>query len=51
MKIAIDAMGGDNAPSAIIEGALDAHREEGIESILVGVPERIETELERLGSF
>lgn len=50
MKIAIDAMGGDNAPSAIIEGAVDAHREEGIESILVGVPERIEAELVRLGA-
>ena len=50
MKIAIDAMGGDNAPSAVIEGALEAHREEGIESILVGVPERIEAELARLGA-
>ena len=50
MKIAIDAMGGDNAPSAIIEGALDAHREEGIESILVGAPEQIEAEFKRLGA-
>ena len=50
MKIAIDAMGGDNAPSAIIEGAFDAHREEGIDSILVGSPERIEAELKRLGA-
>ena len=50
MKIAIDAMGGDNAPSAIVEGALDAHREEGIESVLVGEPERIEAELKRLGA-
>ena len=29
---------------------MDAHREEGIESILVGVPERIEAELDRLGA-
>ncbi len=50
MKIAIDVMGGDNAPSAIIEGAVDAYRQEGIESILVGVPEPIETELARLGA-
>ncbi len=49
MKIAVDAMGGDNAPAAIVEGVLDAHREEGVESILVGVPERIEAELTRLG--
>ena len=50
MKIAIDAMGGDNAPSAVIEGALAAHREEGVESILVGAPAQIEAELERLGA-
>lgn len=49
MKIAIDAMGGDHAPSAVIEGAVDARREEGIESVLVGAPERISAELARLG--
>ncbi len=50
MKIAIDAMGGDHAPSAVIEGAVDARREEGIESVLVGAPERISAELARLGA-
>lgn len=50
MKIAIDAMGGDNAPAAVVEGAVEAWREEGVESILVGVPKQIEAELARLGA-
>lgn len=37
MKIAIDAMGGDNAPRAIIEGALLASRQYGVELYLVGL--------------
>ena len=36
MKIIVDAMGGDNAPQAIVQGALDAHRLHGVEIILVG---------------
>ncbi len=36
MKIIVDAMGGDNAPQAIIQGALDAHRLHGVDIILVG---------------
>ena len=36
MKIIIDAMGGDNAPQAIVQGALDAHRAHGVDIILVG---------------
>ena len=36
MKIIVDAMGGDNAPQAIVQGALDAHREYGTEILLVG---------------
>lgn len=36
MKIIVDAMGGDNAPQAIVQGALEAHREFGSEIILVG---------------
>ena len=41
MKIAIDAMGGDKAPSAIIEGAVHAAREFGSNIILVGKREVI----------
>ena len=36
MKIIVDAMGGDHAPQAIVQGALDANRLHGIEIILVG---------------
>ena len=36
MKIIVDAMGGDNAPLAIVQGALDAHRLHGVDIILVG---------------
>ena len=36
MKIIVDAMGGDNAPQAIVQGALDAHREYGTDILLVG---------------
>ena len=36
MKIIVDAMGGDNAPQAIVQGALDAHKAYGVEILLVG---------------
>ncbi len=36
MKIAVDAMGGDHAPAAIVEGAVKAANEYGIDVILVG---------------
>jgi glycerol-3-phosphate acyltransferase PlsX len=36
MKIIVDAMGGDNAPAAIVQGALDAHKAHGVDIILVG---------------
>ena len=36
MKIILDAMGGDNAPQAIVQGALEAHKEYGTDLILVG---------------
>jgi len=45
MKIALDAMGGDHAPSAIIEGAVLASRENGDEVILVGIESVIKEEL------
>lgn len=41
MKIIVDAMGGDNAPKAMVEGALEAVREYGIKVILVGRGEEI----------
>ncbi|HUJ18809.1 MAG TPA: phosphate acyltransferase PlsX [Nitrospirota bacterium] len=45
MKIAVDAMGGDNAPHAVVEGAVQAAREFGVGIILVGIAESIEAEL------
>lgn len=36
MKIIVDAMGGDNAPQAIVQGALNANREHGVGIVLVG---------------
>ncbi len=36
MKIIVDAMGGDNAPQAIVQGALDAHKQHGVDILLVG---------------
>jgi phosphate acyltransferase len=49
MKIALDAMGGDHAPGAIVEGAVLAAREfKDTQIILVGIRERIEKELRKL---
>jgi len=36
MKIIVDAMGGDFAPKAQVEGAVMAHQEYGVEVVLVG---------------
>ncbi len=41
MKIIIDAMGGDNAPKAVVQGALDSAKEYGVQIILVGRGEEI----------
>src|SRR6266436_5545477 len=48
--IALDAMGGDLAPAATVEGALRAHRERGLEIVLVGSEQRLRAELRRLGA-
>lgn len=45
MKIAVDAMGGDFAPEAIVEGAVQAASEYGVSIVLVGQEERIQAEL------
>ena len=49
MKIAVDAMGGDSAPREVVEGAYLALKEFNIETILVGIPDRIQSEISRLG--
>ena len=49
IRIAIDAMGGDNAPGEIVRGAVDAaKRMEQVSLILVGDQEKIERELQKL---
>ena len=47
-KVALDAMGGDNAPAAAVKGAVDAVlKEPGVHVFLVGQEEIIHTELEK----
>lgn len=43
MRIAVDAMGGDYAPLAPVEGAFQAAREDGTEILLVGDRAKLET--------
>src|SRR5512143_2853763 len=50
MRIALDAMGGDAAPRATVEGAVTAARELGLGVLLVGDRARIEPELARHGT-
>lgn len=47
MKIAVDAMGGDNAPQAVVAGAVQAAKEYGTGIILVGIEQIIHAELDK----
>ncbi|MGD9048715.1 MAG: phosphate acyltransferase PlsX [Anaerolineae bacterium] len=47
MKIVVDAMGGDQAPAIVVDGAVQAARDLGFEIILIGQGAAIETELAR----
>ena len=49
MKIIVDAMGGDNAPLALVQGALEAHKAYGTDVILVGRMADILKAVERCG--
>ncbi len=49
MRIAVDAMGGDLAPRAAVQGALLAALEEGVSILLVGDRGIVESEIEKLG--
>jgi len=49
MRIIVDAMGGDNAPLAPVQGALQAIKEYGVEVILVGRGEDILEALKKEG--
>ena len=49
MKIILDAMGGDNAPEAVVMGALDAARDFNTEIVLVGKGEEILAAMKKNG--
>ena len=41
MRIILDAMGGDNAPEAVVKGAVRAKKELGVDIVLVGIEDRV----------
>ena len=45
--VALDAMGGDNAPWQIVQGGVEAAREQGLGVLLVGPEARLRAELAR----
>ena len=45
MRVAVDAMGGDHAPRAVVEGAVAAARESGVPVTLVGPSDLLRAEL------
>ncbi len=47
MRIVVDAMGGDDAPEAVVQGAVEAVSEVEAEIILVGPEQKIKSELEK----
>jgi glycerol-3-phosphate acyltransferase PlsX len=47
MKIVVDAMGGDHAPAVVVDGAVQAAQDLGLEIILVGQRAAVEAELAR----
>ncbi|MCQ2565526.1 MAG: phosphate acyltransferase PlsX [Clostridia bacterium] len=50
MKIILDAMGGDNAPLAIVKGAVQAARSQDDEIVLVGPKQELTEILESVGT-
>jgi glycerol-3-phosphate acyltransferase PlsX len=42
LPIAVDAMGGDKAPGEIVQGAVQAAEQLGVDVLLVGLPEAVE---------
>ena len=50
IRVAVDGMGGDHAPKAVVDGAVRAAREYDIEIILVGHKDLLQKELARVPS-
>lgn len=48
--IALDAMGGDHAPAAVVSGALRAHVDDGLQVLLVGRREEVAEALANAGA-
>ena len=51
MRIAVDAMGGDYAPTEVVKGAVQAARDYGVAIMLVGPPVLINAELAKLDNI
>ena len=51
LTIAVDAMGGDHAPKAEVEGAIRAARSLGVKVILVGQQDLVRRELEQYEGY
>lgn len=47
IKIAVDAMGGDNAPHDIVSGAIEATKTIDVDILLVGDPKKLQIELKK----
>ena len=45
VKVAVDAMGGDHAPSEVVAGAVEAARDDGVIVLLVGDESAVDAEL------
>src|SRR5271166_12752 len=51
LTIALDAMGGDHAPKAEVEGAVRAARTLGVKVLLVGQQDVVRKELEQVDGY
>ena len=49
MRIILDAMGGDNAPQAVVKGAVRARKELGVDITLVGMEDKVKECLKNEG--
>ncbi|MFX9093418.1 hypothetical protein ABTN25_19895, partial [Acinetobacter baumannii] len=50
IRIALDAMGGDNAPGPVVAGAIEAAARTSAEILLVGDPDKIKSHASSLPS-
>ena len=49
VRVAVDAMGGDFAPTEVVQGAVDAAKAGDVHVLLVGTPDVVQPELVRCG--